>query len=78
MGDCVPWEVTAPAGEAYFRGKGDIASSVMQEASVPSLGREYPLKTEMETHFSILAWEIQWTEEPGGLQSMGSQESDMT
>ena len=32
----------------------------------------------MATHFSILAWEISWTEAPGGLQSMGSQESDMT
>jgi len=32
----------------------------------------------METHFSILAWEIPWTEEPGGLQSMGLQESDTT
>ena len=32
----------------------------------------------MATHLSVLAWEILWTEEPGGLQSMGSQESDMT
>ena len=36
------------------------------------------LQEEMATHSSILAWEIPWTEEPGGLQSMGSQESDMT
>ena len=50
----------------------------MQETWVRSLGREYPLEKEMATHFSILAWEIPWTEEPGGLQSMGSQESDMT
>ena len=40
---------------------------------VQSLGWEDPLEEEMATHFSILAWEILWTEEPGGLQSMGSQ-----
>ena len=38
-----------------------------------SLGQENPLEKEMETHSSILAWKIPWTEEPGGLQSMGSQ-----
>ena len=37
-----------------------------------------PLKGEMATHSSILAWKIPWMEEPGGLQSTGSQESDMT
>ena len=36
------------------------------------------MEKEMATHASILAWEILWTEEPGGLQSMGSQESDRT
>ena len=40
---------------------------------VRSLGREDPLEGNMTTHFSILAWEIPWTEEPGGLQSIGSQ-----
>ena len=45
----------------------------MQEAWVQSLGREYPLEKGMATHASILAWRISWTEEPGGLQSMGSQ-----
>ena len=45
---------------------------------VPSLGREDPLEKEMATFSSTLAWRIPWTEEPGGLQSMGSQESDMT
>ena len=40
---------------------------------VLSLGQEDPLEEEVTTHFSILAWEIPWTEEPGGLQSMGSQ-----
>ena len=45
----------------------------VQEIQVQSLGQEDPLEKEMETHSSILAWEIPWTEEPGGLQSMGSQ-----
>ena len=45
----------------------------MQEIRVLSLGQEDPLEKEMATHSSILAWEIPWTEEPGGLQSMGSQ-----
>ena len=46
----------------------------MRETRVRSLVREDPLEKEMATHSSILAWEIPWTEEPGGLQSMGSQE----
>ena len=41
------------------------------------LSQEDPLEEEMATYSSILAWEIRWTEEPGELQSMGSQESDM-
>ena len=45
----------------------------MQKSQVRSLGREDPLEKGMATHSSILAWEIPWTEEPGGLQSMGSQ-----
>ena len=49
-----------------------------QEMRVQSLGQEDPLKEEMATHFSILAWKIPWTEEPGGLQSMGCKESDTT
>ena len=44
-----------------------------QETRVQSLGWEDPLKKEMATHSSILAWELPWTEEPGGLPSMGSQ-----
>ena len=43
------------------------------ETWVRSLGREDPLEKEMATHSSILAWRMPWTEEPGGLQSMGSQ-----
>ena len=45
----------------------------MQEMWVQPLGREGPLEEEMATHSSILAWRIPWTEETGGLQSMGSQ-----
>ena len=45
----------------------------MQESQVQCLGREDPLEKEVAIHFCILAWEIPWTEEAGGLQSMGSQ-----
>ena len=45
----------------------------MQETWVQSRGREDPLKKQMTTHSSILAWKIPWTEEPDGLQSMGLQ-----
>ena len=45
----------------------------MQETQGQSLGQEDPLEEEMAIHFSILAWRILWTEEPGGLQSMGLQ-----
>ena len=47
-----------------------------QETWVQSLCQEDPLEKEMATHSCILAWKIPWTEEPGGLQSIGSQESD--
>ena len=46
---------------------------VIQETQVQSLGWEDPLEKGKATHSSILAWRIPWTEEPGGLQSMGSQ-----
>ena len=45
----------------------------MQETQIQSLGREDPLKEEMATYSNILAWNIPWTEDPGGLQSMGLQ-----
>ena len=45
----------------------------MQEIQVQSLGQEDTLEKEMAIHSSTPAWEIPWTEEPGGLQSMGSQ-----
>ena len=51
----------------------------MQETWVQSLGGEDPLEEEMAVHSSILAWRLLWTEEPGGLQSVGShRESDTT
>ena len=45
------------------------------EDMIPSLGQDNPPEKEMGTHSSILAWETPWTEEPGGLQPMGSQKS---
>ena len=50
----------------------------MWEIWVQLLGWEDPLEEEMATHSSTLAWRIPWTEEPGGLQSMGRTESDTT
>ena len=52
----------------------------IQELRVLSLGPEDPLEKEMATHSSMLAWEIPWTEKPGGLQSCHgvAKESDMT
>ena len=45
----------------------------VQDTQVQSLSWEDPLDKEMATHSSVLAWKVPWTEEPGGLQSMGSQ-----
>ena len=50
----------------------------MQDMQVWSLDGEDPLEKEMANHSNILAWKTPWTEESGGLQSMGLQESDMT
>ena len=47
----------------------------MQETQVGSLGQKDPLEKEMTTHSSILAWKNRWTEDPGGLESIGSQKS---
>ena len=54
------------------------AKQEMQETRIQSLGWEDPLEKGMATHSSILAWEIPWTEELGGLQSLGPQKSDRT
>ena len=50
----------------------------MQETGVLSLGGEDPLEEETATHSNILAWEVPWTEKPGGLQPRGHKELDMT
>ena len=50
----------------------------MKKTQVQSLGQDEHLEKEMATYSTILAWEIPWTEEPGGLQSMASQELDKT
>ena len=60
---------TEAPGKPYSQ----ILCLLMQETQVQSLGQEDPLEEEMATHSSILAQEISWTEEPGGLQSMGWQ-----
>ena len=52
------------------------AMQEIHEMQVQSLGQEDPLKKEIATRSSILAWRIPWTEDPGGLQSMGSQRHD--
>ena len=65
--------------QGYFKGfpggSDGKESAAMQETWVQFLGWEDPLEKGMATHYSILAWEIPWTEEPGGLQFMGSQKS---
>ena len=50
-------------------------SEETQDTQVQSLGLENPLEEDMATHSSLLAWRIPWTEEPGGLQSMGVTQS---
>ena len=75
----IPWTVArqAPLFMGFSRRKYwsglPFPSPAMQEALVQLLGQEDPLEKEMATHASILAWKIPWTEEPDGLQSMGSQ-----
>ena len=65
-------------GNSMFKWASLVAQTVKSlptvwETRVQSLGWEDPLEKEMATHSSILAWKIPWTEEPGGLQSMGLQ-----
>ena len=61
--------------EAFLGGSVVKNPPAKQETRVQSLGQEDPLEKEMATHSSIFAWIIPWTEEPGGLQSMGLQKS---
>ena len=74
-----PGELTDLSKVSYIIGfpGGSVVknSPVMQEMQVRSLGPEDPLEKDMATHSRILAWEIPWTEEPDGLQFMGSPKS---
>ena len=65
-------EITKPLHMGFPGGQMVKNLPAMQETWVWSLGWEDPLEKGMATHSSILAWRISWTEEPGGLQSMGS------
>ena len=56
-----------------FPSGSEVLPPAMKETQVRFVGQEDPLKEEMATHSSILAWKIPWTEDPGGLQSMGLQ-----
>ena len=68
----------APLGSPSLGSQAVKNLPAMRETWVPSLGQEDALEKGMATHSSILAWRIPWTEEPGGLQSMGSQKWDTT
>ena len=59
-------------------GKEPAGQGWRQELQARSLGREDPLEEGMAAHSSLLAWRIPWTEEPGGLQTWGHEESDTT
>ena len=63
------------AATSGFPGCSLVKHSPANWRQVPSLGQEYPTEKTMATHSCVLAWEIPWTEEPGGLQSKGSQKS---
>ena len=67
-----------PNDKGFPGGSAIKNSSAMQETQVRSLGLEGPLVKEMAAHSCILAWEIPWTAEPSGLQSMDSQKKDTT
>ena len=67
-------EIKLPTSRASLVAQTVKSLPTMQETWVRPLGQEDPLEKEMATHSSIHAWKIPWTEEPGGLQSMGSQE----
>ena len=74
----VDLRISIKASQVALVVKNPPAVQEMMGTHVRSLGQEDPLEKEMATQSSILAWEIPWTEEPGGLQSIGLQESDMT
>ena len=65
-------EIKLPTSRASLVAQTVKSLPTMQETRVRPLGQEDPLEKEMATHSSIHAWKSPWTEEPGGLQSMGS------
>ena len=65
--------ITSCGLSRWLSGKIPLSMQELQELQVRSLSQEDPQEEGMATHSSILAWRITWTEEPGGLQSMGSQ-----
>ena len=75
-----PTKVFVYFGDQNFELSASLVRNLpaMQATQVQSLGPEGPLDKKMATYSSILTWEIPWTEEPGRLQSTGSQWSDMT
>ena len=78
VGPCFPLLSIAwgfPGGDS---GKEPAFQCRRHEMQDLSLGRQHPLEEEMVVHFSILAWRLLWTEEPGGIQSIGYKELDMT
>ena len=75
---CTIWFITKIRAHFSPNGASLVAQGLkrlpaVQETGVQSLSREYPLEKEMAIHSSILAWRIPWSEDPGRLQSMGSQ-----
>ena len=70
------FSLSKPTGKSSLVAQTVKKLPAMQETWVQSLGWENHLQKEMATHSSILAWRIPLTEEPGGLQSMGSQRHD--
>ena len=71
----LPNPVIEPTSPSSVCGPDGKRLPAMQETQVRSLGQEDTLQKEMETHSSTLAWKIPWTEEPGGLQSIGSRDT---
>ena len=67
-----------PVPQGFVRAPSSLVAQTVKclpprwETEIRSLGQEGPLEKDMATHYNILAWEIPWTEEPGGLQSIGS------
>ena len=66
------------AGKKKQTNKTRLTMQETQETQIQSLGQKDPLQKEMATHSSILAWKITWRGDPGGPQSMGHKELDMT